>query len=204
MMRKNIFITYIVLIIICIVISGLIPLKITRSNYLNMIEERLSNDALMIRDHILDTYDEDELDSFAKNFRSEFNVRVTIVDDKGRVMADSDADIKNLPNHSQRPEIKKALQGALAVRHGSTFSTDMMYMALPLHDRAGAIRLAMSIDYIKRHIRSRRLWPCVGPFSLSQANIFPEGCKPIYDVSLAEQMADGNFEGRMEQIRKAK
>lgn len=207
MMRKNIFITYIVLIIICIVISGLIPLKITRSNYLNMIEERLSNDALMIRDHILDTYDEDELDSFAKNFRSEFNVRVTIVDDKGRVMADSDADIKNLPNHSQRPEIKKALQGELgkAIRHSSTFNADMMYVALPLHDRAGAIRLAMSIDYINKYIYRQSRGVSLALvlallIALSQANVFSRKVtKPIYDITgLAEQMADGNFEGRME------
>lgn len=206
MMRKNIFLTYLILIAICIVISGLIPLKITKNNYLNMIEQRLVNDAFMIRDYILCKYDEDELDNFAKTFRSEFNVRITIVDNKGKVIADSDIDIKNLPNHGQRPEIKKALQGELGqeIRYSSTFNVDMMYIALPLRDNAGAIRLAMSIDYINKYIYSQSR----GVFltlilalliALYQANIFSKKVtKPISDItSLAKQMANGNFEDRI-------
>ena len=205
-MRKNIFITYVIIIAICIAISGLIPLKLTRDNYLNMIEQRLSNDAIMIRDHMLETYDQENLDSFAKDFGNEFNVRVTIVDNKGWVIADSDADIKQLPNHGQRPEIKRALQGELGreIRHSSTFNADMMYVALPLKDNAGAIRLAMSIDYINKSISRQSRGVSIALIlalllALYQANIFSKKvANPISHITnLAKQMTEGNFEGRI-------
>lgn len=205
MMRKNIFITYIVLIIICISIVGFSSLRITRDNYLDTIEDRLLDNATIIRDYIASNLNMDKLDVLTKEFGKKLNVRVTIVDNNGLVLADSDADIKKLENHSGRPEIRAALQGKQGreIRYSSTFDTEMMYVAIPM-DGKGAIRVSMEIEHIKTSIvnESRGILLALliaSVIAIVQANIFSiRVTKPITDITyFAQDMARGNFERRI-------
>jgi two-component system phosphate regulon sensor histidine kinase PhoR len=77
-------------------------------------------------------------------------VRVTLVDAKGRVAADSDADIAKMDNHLDRPEIRQASQegSGKASRFSNTIRESLLYVAVARKDGGmvtGYIRLARSL-----------------------------------------------------------
>jgi two-component system phosphate regulon sensor histidine kinase PhoR len=88
----------------------------------------------------------------------ETRARVTFISMRGEVLGDSDvkaAELKELENHLNRPEIQQALksgQGS-SVRYSSTLQTDMLYVAYPFRDaggEAGIIRLALPLSALQQ------------------------------------------------------
>ncbi len=62
------------------------------------------------------------------------NVRITLIDDHGKVLADSDVPLEDIPgvqNHLERPEIQQARQSGIGynIRHSATVGHDYLYMA---------------------------------------------------------------------------
>jgi two-component system phosphate regulon sensor histidine kinase PhoR len=76
--------------------------------------------------------------------------RITLIDDSGRVLADSAHDPHTMENHSHRPEIDQARHSGrgLAVRRSATLRQEMVYFALR-QDRPGRsplyLRLALPL-----------------------------------------------------------
>jgi two-component system phosphate regulon sensor histidine kinase PhoR len=62
---------------------------------------------------------------------SQTGIRVTLVDDNGKVLADSSEDPAKMENHRARPEIREALQAGSgrAVRRSPTLLRDLVYLA---------------------------------------------------------------------------
>jgi two-component system phosphate regulon sensor histidine kinase PhoR len=89
--------------------------------------------------------------------------RITLIDRSGTVIADSEANPKNMENHLNRVEIQQAMikgEGA-AIHFSRTLGVDMLYVALPLRDGSeikGYLRLArplLAIDaVIKKLVES--------------------------------------------------
>jgi two-component system phosphate regulon sensor histidine kinase PhoR len=83
--------------------------------------------------------------------------RVTLVDAKGAVFADSEKDIAGLENHLYRPEIQGArLRGTgRAVRYSSTLGVDMLYVAVLIKDGQkvnGYVRLARPLHDVRHAV----------------------------------------------------
>ena len=59
----------------------------------------------------------------------EYDLRVTVVDSSGKVLADSHADPSTLEEHGSRPEIREALESGTGeeLRHSDTLSQDTYY-----------------------------------------------------------------------------
>ncbi len=76
--------------------------------------------------------------------------RITLIDDSGRVLADSAHDPQTMENHGHRPEIEQARRSGrgLAVRRSATLQQEMVYLALR-QDRSGRpplyLRLALPV-----------------------------------------------------------
>jgi len=70
------------------------------------------------------------------------DVRVTIIDTTGRVLADSEANPGEMENHAQRPEFREALAGreGTDTRTSHTRGVPFLYIAEPVP--GGAVRLA--------------------------------------------------------------
>jgi two-component system phosphate regulon sensor histidine kinase PhoR len=89
------------------------------------------------------------IESKVPEIAKELNMRVTLVDPSGRVIADSEADAKKMDNHLNRPEIEQARMGGQgkATRFSVTLQESMLYVALPIQEKnelKGYIRLAHS------------------------------------------------------------
>lgn len=77
--------------------------------------------------------------------------RISIVDQTGKVVADSDSpDISELENHRYREEVSEALHGgeATAVRRSTVSEKDVLYYASPVQLGGGlmALRLSMPLE----------------------------------------------------------
>jgi two-component system phosphate regulon sensor histidine kinase PhoR len=87
----------------------------------------------------------------------ELNMRVTLVDPSGRVIADSEADPKKMDNHLNRPEIEQARAGGQgkATRFSVTLQESMLYVALPIQEKnemKGYIRLAYTLAKVRESL----------------------------------------------------
>ncbi len=82
------------------------------------------------------------------------NLRITVVDHCGSVLADSSAEAERMENHAQRLEFRAALErGAVGTdtRTSHTLDVPFLYVALPLRGAqpAGAVRVSYPLDQIR-------------------------------------------------------
>jgi two-component system phosphate regulon sensor histidine kinase PhoR len=89
--------------------------------------ESLSHLALMNPPRLLV---ESELQNWANRF-GQSGIRVTLVDSRGKVLADSSEDPARMENHAARPEIREALEEGTgrAIRRSPTLKRDLVYLA---------------------------------------------------------------------------
>jgi two-component system phosphate regulon sensor histidine kinase PhoR len=97
--------------------------------------------------------DERALDAFIKEKGLQAGMRLTLIDPRGRVLADSQKDPAAMQNHADRPEIAAALSGRpRSETHFSfTLRERMLYHALPLR-AGGATVAALRLSLFARDI----------------------------------------------------
>lgn len=87
---------------------------------------------------------------YAKKLKDEMGVRVTLVDYDGKVLVDTDNDVKTMDNHRLREEIINATKSRdvwVSTRFSDTVNTDYMYAAIPIENQF-VLRLAMPLTAI--------------------------------------------------------
>jgi two-component system phosphate regulon sensor histidine kinase PhoR len=142
--------------------------KNLEENSLQEIKSSLINQAYLIESQIskanLKNENTPELETLVKALSSKIKARLTIVDNKGKVLAESEkseVDVLRMPSHADRPEIKAALAGGIGeeIRYSSTLKIDMLYIALPIWDNneiMGAVRLALPLVSVQRTLSTVR------------------------------------------------
>ena len=101
-----------------------------------------------------DIYIEGNLDAgeFAKDYGTKYNVRITIINNDGTVIADSKQDPSAMENHSDRIEFQKALSGQTYTTRRRSFTLGMnySYTAVPLKTDSfnGVLRVSVPLDDI--------------------------------------------------------
>jgi two-component system, OmpR family, phosphate regulon sensor histidine kinase PhoR len=85
------------------------------------------------------------LADLARRLARETGTRLTLVDGRGVVLADSEQDPQTMENHASRPEVAQALGGStgVATRYSSTLGAWTVYVAVPFRladGRPGAVR----------------------------------------------------------------
>lgn len=136
--------------------------KNLEENSLHEIKSSLINQACLVESQIskanLKNENTSELETLVKALSSKIKARLTIVNNKGKVFAESEkseVDILKMPSHADRPEIKAALAGGIGeeIRYSSTLKIDMLYIALPIRDNneiMGAVRLALPLASVQK------------------------------------------------------
>lgn len=96
------------------------------------------------------------LQRIADEASAEVGGRVIVVDQTGRLVADS---AESTGNYGDRPEIRSALQGgriAQGRRFSDTLGESLLYTAVPIvrdDQRVGAVRVTQSVDAIDARVR---------------------------------------------------
>ena len=81
------------------------------------------------------------LDELAAAVGREGRVRLTVIGATGVVLADSEQDPAVMENHSNRPEVIRAMTGAVgsSLRFSGTLRRWLLYVAVPVTDSTGAV-----------------------------------------------------------------
>lgn len=131
--------------------------------------------------------------------------RVTVIDESGKVLADSAHDPETMENHSKRPEIMQAFSSGegQSIRHSATLGRDLVYHAVRYQPPAGppvVIRLALPLAQIDSSLAEirRRLFAgslvmllLGGAASLVYFRVFASRVERLKEFS--RRVADGDF-----------
>ncbi|WP_228200535.1 sensor histidine kinase [Arcobacter peruensis] len=100
----------------------------SKNIYMNQIEKNLIQN--------IDTFsivvkDLDNIDTILKDLKASVNLRITIIDEKGNVIAESDKNKESMDNHSNREEILQAKDFGIGkvVRFSNTVNKELLYIA---------------------------------------------------------------------------
>ena len=123
--------------------------------------------------------DFEKLSSYIKN-NTDFSHRITLVRADGVVIADSQADIKNMENHLNRIEISEVFQRdtATSIRHSSTLNEDLLYVAIPIYrgnEKAAALRISApvrNITLLSKEFISKNIAAFIALLFLSLISIY--------------------------------
>ncbi len=160
-MQRKILFAFITILLIGVFTTGIIALSIFKVHYLNEIEDKLISNSMLIKEFLIQQDDLDYLDlnDFSLTFSNRIDARVTFIDLEGWVTGDSHADITELENHKNRPEIVDSLRGNIGIsrRYSYSLDQDMIYVAVPFekeNNKLAVIRLSVSIEELSNINRS--------------------------------------------------
>ena len=208
----KLFLTYIVLIVICALTVGIFATVSLRNYYLEGIASNLKSSAHLVKNLVkqdLSSGNVSNIDFRSKILGKEISTRITIIDKEGLVLGDSREDPGNMGSHADRSEVKEALTGKTgrSIRYSNTLRMDMMYLAIPII-RSGQIigvtRLSLplaevetKIDYIHRVILAGALLAAVVALGIGLL-VARKTTKPLRDMAgLARNIASGDFGGKI-------
>jgi two-component system phosphate regulon sensor histidine kinase PhoR len=145
-----------VIVLLALAVTFFAPPQMRRHH----IEERaagLEHMALLLEDQVLPYLPGSgagELRKLVTEVGRKTATRITVIDQAGRVLADSEKEAQDMENHLFRPEIQAALQGEkrMSIRESSTLKAEMMYMSVPIKQDGkvvGALRLSLFMKDIE-------------------------------------------------------
>lgn len=163
----------------------------------------------LLRVHISGPPAEADLDAIAKELGAEVDLRLTIIDPNGVVLADSRENPALMENHLHRPEIAAALAGGrgTAIRHSTTLDENLLYVAIPMrsgNEIIGIVRLSTTLAHVEEaynRIRSALLAAFVVTtllaiaFSIRLARKYTAPLEEITDV--ARLISEGQLDKRV-------
>ncbi len=131
--------------------------------------------------------------------------RVTVIDNTGRVLSDSQHDPETMENHSNRPEIQQAFASGegQSVRHSATLGRDLVYRAVRSEQSNGppvVIRMALPLAEVDASVAElrRRIYIASfvvlllgGVISLVYFRVFAARVERLKDFS--RRVAEGDF-----------
>lgn len=143
------------LIIIALLVSlvGLYLLEWTEAHYLRSISDDLRRESKAVASFVQDAPPRDVPELVARAGR-DLGHRITIIKPDGTVIADSEHDFRQMPNHADRPEVRQALATGSgdATRYSTTLKTRMLYVATtygPADKPAGLVRIAEPLSALR-------------------------------------------------------
>ncbi|MBO8163706.1 MAG: PAS domain S-box protein [Brevibacillus sp.] len=210
--RLKLTLTILGLISVILILMGIFFAKVLERSYIQTLTDLLRKEALLISEAVHAPeifYNPDALLKRVEFFSESVEARVTIIDQAGSVLIDTNTDPDQMENHADRPEFRRALEGKTEVsrRYSETLEYDMMYVAVPVHHDGkviGAVRSAMSMEGIARAIH--QMWYSLGTGllitlvvgSLVSARISHGITRPIEEITrVARNITQRQYESRV-------
>jgi len=141
--------TFILIFLGILITLSLVTYFWSKNIYISQIEKNLVQN--------IDTFsivlkDLNNINTIIKDLKSQIRLRITIVDEKGNVIAESDKDIRTMENHANRIEILQAKDFGIGKikRHSNTLNKELIYIAkkVVINKKIYFIRMADYTDKI--------------------------------------------------------
>jgi two-component system phosphate regulon sensor histidine kinase PhoR len=149
------------------------------------------------------------IDSIIKELATKNNLRITVIDNNGSVLADSWENPAMMENHSYRPEVSSALMGneGTSIRYSDTINQNMLYVAIPTtqdNEIVGVVRISSTLatvdsgfNQIKSTLLASILLTSLLAIALS-IRLAQRYTAPLEEITTAAQdIANGNLDRRL-------
>ncbi|KAF1855966.1 hypothetical protein Lal_00000036 [Lupinus albus] len=149
------------------------------------------------------------IDRKIKEVSARIELRITIINTSGTVLADSWETPALMDNHFDRPEVHAALYGATgqAMRYSATLSKNMLYIAIPMKQdgvASGVVRVSTTLAPIEEAFNRLRN-VLIAAFVLTSAiavlvslRLARRFTAPIEEITtVAHQMSEGQLAARI-------
>ncbi|GKX30949.1 PAS domain-containing sensor histidine kinase [Vallitalea longa] len=154
-MQKKLMATYILIISLTIIIAVLFCWHMGNKYFKDTTLKYTETKGELLTDILANEAEKDRLDfsSFVDEYSSKSDVRLTIIDVDGTVVADSDEDFRIMDNHIYRKEVSSAIKGEIAsnIRYSETIGAYYLYTAIPIDIKnfKGVLRLSLPLIEIR-------------------------------------------------------
>ncbi|MFA6055093.1 MAG: ATP-binding protein [Thermodesulfovibrionales bacterium] len=201
------------ILLIYIIIAPLLLLSLelylsreVKDSYITNLKKSLGIQARLIADQIPLSFS-DSLDAFCKQFKDRTGARVTVIDDSGKVLGDSDEPANIMENHANRPEIKEAdISGVgSSMRFSSTLRRNQFYLAVSTDTEPKRfLRLSMPLYEVEQAVNEIRMRVIIASLSilfialltgLFQTRKVTKSIEEIAEFS--KEVAEGNLKKRL-------
>src|SRR5438132_2672190 len=188
------------------VLGTVVALRMQR-HYQDQLQETLQTRVHLVAESVRDL-PLAQLPSLQERVRSlgeKINTRITLIDSKGMVLADSETDPRDMDNHLQRPEIQAARESGLgtATRPSDTVKKAMQYAALHVEDERAAVayvRVALPVPMIQQELAwfEKAVWTVAGVTALAAMALTfwmtRRIMRPVEELTAsAERIATGDY-----------
>jgi two-component system, OmpR family, phosphate regulon sensor histidine kinase PhoR len=148
----RVFLGYVVLSLLAVLIFAFYTMRLAGTMSFDALTRGLESAALTAKVSVIPLLSQGRsvaLDQLVAGMGRESQVRITVIDPRGVVLADSQEDPATMENHSQRPEVAVALQGktGVSLRLSSTVGRQMVYVAVPVLSSAGLRGIVRTATY---------------------------------------------------------
>ncbi len=189
---------------VSILLLGLVFQQATRGQTVADLTETMAREARAVM-ALLEEVSPDGMAAAVDELAQALDGRITIIEDTGRVLADSEADPQAMDNHGDRPEVIEALRDGTgaATRRSDTLQQDLHYVAVQSGD-AAVVRLAVPIERVDRLVAEARadtlIW-VVAVFALGALAVWLIGRRlagPLSEIATAAAgIAEGEYDARL-------
>ncbi len=164
--RSRVALPLVSLILLVIFVLGLSVTRYIKRIYLTNLEENMQSQALVLADWLGrdEAINGPEYGEAVGRWSQILDMRLSLVAVDGTVLADSHEDPALMNDHSNRPEIIKAIDEGYgtSTRYSGTLQYEMLYVAVPILENNqiwGVIRLARSLDQVEKQVIDlQRVW----------------------------------------------
>ncbi|MBP2625304.1 MAG: multi-sensor signal transduction histidine kinase [Firmicutes bacterium] len=162
-----------------------------------------------LEDHMKGPKEKSSIDKRIKELATKNDLRITVIDSTGTVIADSWENPELMENHLERPEISTALIGGQgnSIRYSTTINQNMLYVAIPVWQEseiAGVVRIASTLAAVDagfNRIRSTLLAAIFLTALLAIAlsiRLAQKYTAPLEEITTAaREIGDGNLDRRL-------
>lgn len=135
----KIFLNYILILFFVSIIFIIISISFAKKFYIKNMEEVLKDTSYLINENItvfIKNKKYEEVDNYIKRIAKDLKLRITIVDNNGIVIADSDGVPAFMDNHLSRPEIQMSLKNEIghSIRYSLTVREEMLYFSRKFYE----------------------------------------------------------------------
>ena len=205
-MRKKIIGSYLLLIVLLAAIFSWIVRDALLDAMLIQFEHNLENEVELVKT-MIENEDNEPVDfqKFSDAIKEKISVRVTIVDQTGLVLSDTDENPENMMNHINRDEIKSAFETgktSVSLRYSDTVKADYLYAAtvFKLDGNEFVVRISKPLLELKAFNDKMLNFALVAIIiasvlaSVMAVLIVRKITKPIYALTkAANDIADGDY-----------
>lgn len=205
--------TYLIIILLLLIGTGAIISVSLKQYYLRNAQASLENEVNMAVEMIEFDPESDQdpvsfLQGLAVKIAEATDTRVTMIDENGIVVADTEFDPRSLGPHGSRPEVYQALHGqtGVEIRYSESVGKQLVYVAEPFDNgqTKGVVRLARPLDEVEALYYQILLFILGGIVLMGliaiavSTRIAHNISRPLQDLTAAvEDIAQGNLSRRI-------